>query len=211
MRQEAPTDGRAAGFIVLEALVALILLVFTLGLVASMLSFGQRLAASGRARDEVAHIANGSNALAGWLASATPFRPEKQTGPGPVLFEGRADRLSFVTTSIGDAQPPSLLAITVGFASARKPDALGTIVFDAVPLGLGEAGLPDTVASTVLFGQVLSAQFSYFGSPQEGVAANWRPDWTGAARLPRLVSLQARVAVGKRIESFRLNFRVMAE
>lgn len=205
-----PASREADGFILLEALVALVLLLVTIGLVASLLSFGQRVAGKAQARDAVVHMATGSRALEDWLVGASAFRPVANKIAGPVLFEGRSDRLSFVATSNGDVQAAGLLAVTVGFGG-HKAGALGAILFDAIPFGLGEATLPDQVAKTLLIGQVEAAQFSYFGATRPGVAPDWRDDWTAAAQLPQLVALDLSIAVGPRPERFRLTFRVRTE
>ena len=209
------TSGRTsredAGFIVVEALVAMVLLVFTLGLVAALLHLGQRVADRGRGRDDLSHLATGSDALSGWLASAAAVRPVRPTGRGPVLFEGRADRLSFLTESTGDAQPPGMLAVTVGFATSGTFDRAGALLFDAAPLGLGDTTLPDLPARLPLQTHVVSAQFSYFGSPGDGMPAEWRQDWTGAARLPRLVALRVQVETGQRVENLAWTYRIMSQ
>src|SRR3954465_11684034 len=111
------SNTRNDGFVLLEALVALVLLSLTFGLLAGMLSFGQRITEAGRPRDRAAQFANGNDAMAEWIASAVPIREIRQSLPGPVLFDGRADRLSLVTLSTGDVQPGGLLAVTVAFSA----------------------------------------------------------------------------------------------
>jgi hypothetical protein len=195
---------REGGFVLLEALVVLVLLSMTLGLLASMLNFGRRVAERGGMRDRAVSLANGSDAIAAWLASAAPIREIRQGLPGPVLFEGRSDRVSFLSVSSGETQPSGLLAITFGFSSA------GTLVFDAMPMAVGERQLPDMTARQVLLDHVVSARLSYFGSPTEGAPEKWYDVWTASVRLPRLVALRAQVDLDRRVSEIDLNYRVFS-
>ncbi|MER2263866.1 hypothetical protein [Methylobacterium oxalidis] len=199
---------KEAGFALAEALVALLLLALTLGLAAGVFSFGRRISQAGHGRDVLAHTVAGSGALGGWLAAAAPIRTVTPAGPGPVLFEGRPDRLTFVTASRGDAQPAGLLAVTVGFNGRDRGGRTGSILFDVTPLAFGEALLPDQVARETLIAHVAGARFSYFGALTEGRPAAWHDDWTDATRLPQLVQLRANLDLGGRVEPLDLSFRV---
>ncbi|AWN43731.1 hypothetical protein [Methylobacterium durans] len=199
---------RQQGFVIAEALVALLLLALTLGLAANVFSFGRRIAQAGQGRDVLARTVAGSGALGGWLAAAAPIRTVTPTGPGPVLFEGRPDRLTFVTASRGDVQPAGLLAVTVGFNGRDRDARTGSILFDVAPLAVGEALLPDQVAREPLIARVAAARFRYFGALAEDRPAAWYDDWTDATRLPELVQLRANLDLGGRIEPLDLSFRL---
>jgi hypothetical protein len=204
MTRALRSNTRRDGFVLLEALVALVLLSLTLGLLAGMLSFGRRVTEAGRPRDRAAQFANGSDALAEWIASAVPIREIRQSMPGPVLFDGRTDQLTLVTLSTGDVQPAGLLAVTVAFSAA------GAMVFDTIPVPVGARRLPEISATQVLLDHVVSARFSYYGSPAEGMPEKWYDDWTAAIRLPRLIALRAGVQLDRRVRDVDLTYRVFS-
>ncbi|WP_310353503.1 hypothetical protein [Methylobacterium sp. BE186] len=201
-------NARMSGFVIAEALVALLLLALTLGLSAGMFGFARRLSQAGHGRDVLAQTVAGGGALGGWLAAAAPIRPATPAGPGPVLFEGRPDRLTFVTASRGDVQPAGLLAVTVGFNGRDRGAPTGSILFDVAPLPVGASLLPDQVARQTLIARVAGARFGYFGALGEGRPAAWHDAWTDATRLPQLVRLRAEIDLGGRVEPLDLSFRV---
>lgn len=206
MRAASPETQRE-GFVILEALVALILVALTFGLVAGILGVGHRVSEAGRSRDRLSVLAGGSAVLETWLVSASALRPRVGEGRGPVLFEGRPDRFSLLTLNAGDPLAPGLLAVTVGFTGGRD----GALLFDAVPTVPGDPRLPDMTASQVLVSHVAAARFRYFGGPAEGAPPRWHDEWTAATRLPRLVELRLHLDLGRRIEPVTLAFRTRAE
>jgi hypothetical protein len=177
--------------VLVEGLVALVLLALTLGLLAGMVSFGRRVAEAGRGRDQVAQLANGVEVLGQWLAAAAPVTSRTQVGPGPVLFSGTSNRLTFVTLSKGDVQPAGLLAIAVASAPRGRNGQRGGLMFATSAVELGAQELPDLTPREVLIDHLTTARFSYFGSRVEGEPMRWYDEWNEAARLPRLVALRA--------------------
>jgi general secretion pathway protein J len=202
----------ADGFVLLEALVALILISMTLALFATSLTLGRRVVETGRVHDRAADVTTGIDAMAGWIASALPLKETRQNGEAITLFEGRTNGMSFLTLSNGDAQPGGMLAVTIGFAGVGSPQGAGAVVFDAVPLAVGQAAALPTggARGQVLFANVVSLQFSYFGSLMEGAPARWHDEWKDATHLPRLVALRAGLNKG-RPEFVDLTFRVFSE
>jgi hypothetical protein len=194
---------RTGGFVLMEALVALVLLALTLGLFAATLGFGRRVAAAGEARDRMAEVATGTGALAAWLAGAVPAREARMGGASPARFEGRSDGLSFVTLSNGDVMPGGLLAMTV-VTRGR------TLAFEAGPLPVGQIQSSPGEAQILLDG-IAAARFRYYGSPQEGAPADWHEQWRNADRLPRLVGLQATIILDRRSEAMDFTFRIPVE
>lgn len=191
----------------LDALLALLLLALTFGLVAGIISFGHRVLNAGAVRDRLLHVADGTNALESWLASASALRPRIEEKHGPVQFEGRPDRMSFVTLHTGDALPAGLLAVSVGFSGGRN----GSLLFDAQPMALGELQMPDMTARQVLVSHVAAVRFHYFGSLTEGVPPGWYEEWTSAKSLPLLIALHLDLDLGHRTEPIDLAFRTRAQ
>jgi hypothetical protein len=206
MTPPAP-ENRTEGFVILEALVTLVLVALTFGLVAGVIGFGHRVSEAGRSRDRLSALAGGGSALETWLASASALRPREGEGRGPVLFEGRSDRLSVLTLHGGDPLPPGLLAVTVGFSGGRD----GALLFDAAPMPPGDLRLPDMTARQTLVPHVAAARFRYFGEPIEGAPPRWHDEWTAATRLPRLIELRLNLDLGHRVEPVTLAFRTRAE
>ncbi|GAU80523.1 hypothetical protein [Bosea sp. BIWAKO-01] len=210
MMRGTPSGGRTGGFILLEVLVGLILLSLTLGLFALTLSFASKVAEAGRLRDRGAEIAVGAAAISGWLAGALPLVQPRATERPLVMFEGLADRVSFVTLSNGDAQPGGILAITIASENTGTQGA-GALVFGSSLMSIGAAALSAQNTGEVLARGVASATFSYFGAREEGAPGRWHDEWRNSERLPRLVSLRVRVIVERRFEEFELNFPIITE
>jgi hypothetical protein len=214
MRRAGISRGSGAGgFVLLEALVALILISMTLALFGASLTLGRRVVESGRVHDRAADVTTGLDAMAGWIASALPLKETRQNGEAITLFEGRMNGMSFLTLSNGDAQPGGMLAVTIGFAGPGSSRGTGVAVFDAVPLAVGQAAALSTggAQGQVLFANVVSLQFSYFGSLMEGTPARWHDEWKDATRLPRLVALRAGLNTKGRLEFVDLTFRIFSE
>lgn len=210
MTRGSQSGGRTGGFVLLEVLVGLILLSLTLGLFALTLSFASRVAEAGRLRDRGSEIAVGTAAMSGWLAGALPLIQPRATERPLVMFEGLADRVSFVTLSNGDAQAGGILAITIASENTGTRGN-GVLVFGSSLMSIGAAALPVQNAGEVLARGVASATFSYFGSLEEGAPGRWHDEWRNSERLPSLVSLHIRVIVGRRLEDFELSFRILTE
>jgi len=201
----APTGRETTGgFVLMEALVALILLALMLGLFATTLGFGRRVASAGVARDQMAEVATGTEALAKWLSGAVPARNVIVDGFSPVQFEGYADGLSFKTLSNGDVLAGGLLAVTVA--------ARGNIIaFEAAPLPVGRDRPAARGEPQVLLDRIASARFSYYGSPRSGDPLQWYDEWRNAEHMPRLVGMRANVLLHGRTTTMDFLFRVMSD
>jgi general secretion pathway protein J len=194
------------GFILLEALVSLILLSMILALFSSTLTFARRVAAAGNSREDISAISSGANAVSQWLAGAVPAREIGAGGEGPVSFDGRSDRLSFVTLSNGDTQPGGLLSMTIAFVGRGRT---GTLAFSSSPVGIGASPVaPSLDQPQVLIESVTGLEFSYFGADDDGTPPAWHPSWRNASRLPTAVALRMTIDHQGRIEPLDLTFRI---
>ena len=199
-----------SGFVLAEALVCVILIALTIALIGATLTFGRRVADAGREREQRVQVSTGVAVLADWLAQAVPLREIEAGGNGRVLFEGQASRLSFPTLSQGDAQPGGILTVTVSFAAPTG--GTGGLVFTATPLPLGMRSFSDAGSSQqLLVGNLVNAQFRYFGVPTDGEAPRWLERWTNATRMPDIVALSATLSLGPRPEPLDLTFRVLSQ
>ena len=210
MTSRAQVIEKTGGFVLVEALVALILISLILSLFALTLTFGRKVADAGRVRDRMTEIATGTAVLSGWLARARPIVQPRAEGQPRILFDGSASRLSFTTLSNGDTQPGGILAVTINFEESGAQNT-GTMVFDTSLIPAGTTSLPVPETGEILMRYVASAKFSYFGSLQEGDPARWHDEWRDAPRLPRVIALRTNVRLNQRLETFDTTFRIVSE
>lgn len=192
MRQ-ASNAGNAAGFTLVELLVATALL----GLVSVLLFSGMRFGAKVWDRSN-AHLESADevrvaqNLLAKVIGGAYPLYSVADPTHARITFTGARDRLELL------APPPASLG----------PGGLARYVFLAER---GEAGLqlamrvgpelawPEDKAATpqeVLLKGLKSFSLSYLGGGRHGGGAGWQEDWAGATVLPRLVKINVEFAAG---------------
>jgi hypothetical protein len=199
------------GFVLIEALLALVLLSFVLALFGTALHFGQRVLEAGRARDEVARFATGIDAMSRLLGRAMPVLERTTSGSQPVvLFEGQPNRVAFVTLSQGEVQAGGLLATVIAFEGSSRPNQLGSVALGTLPLRLGERlSLANVAEGTdILVPNVRSVELSYFGSKADGQPAVWHGTWAGASVLPQLVAMRTRLRLNRQDHTIEFTFRL---
>jgi general secretion pathway protein J len=191
--------GSECGFILAEALISVALLALMVALVASALALGQRVAAMGLQRDQLAETAAGVTAVVKLLKHASPDRQVRTGDKALVRFDGTAERLSFLTISQGDALPAGLVAVTL--TASRGGDAL---VMDTVPVPVGGEPALDPAERLTLLQGAGSLRFRYLGRPS-GAVPQWRDTWRDADRMPHLIALEVRrTSRGRRAETIYL-------
>jgi general secretion pathway protein J len=183
----------AAGFTLLELLVALTIASFVAAAMLSALRIGARAerSASTRLLDEEA-VALSYDFLREEIAGARPAQTDAGSRPGSraaVLFDGAPDRISFVAPIAAGGAAPGLHSVTIG---AEVGGGGVSIVLRAVPRAGGGAGAP----LTPLLSRLRSVEFSYFGD-LGGAGPAWSPAWSGGGGLPILVRLHAVSADGR--------------
>ena len=181
----------AAGFTLLETIVALAIL----GLLALALAGALRL--GGRAWDlntqrleDWRQIRAVQDLLRRTLTQAYPLRLAEDER---VVFAGGPDSLTVVTPM------PAHLALGA-YDVLRVTKVRGDLVaewnrFDPDAASL-EPG-PDS-RRVVLVERIAAVRFDYFGSDQAGVRAAWTPEWRGRRALPDLVRVQVGFPDGSR-------------
>jgi hypothetical protein len=204
-----PSAERERGFILLEALVALILMTMTLLLFSGSLDFGRRSLQAGRTLDQFIESQAGLDALSAWLEMAIPITQPGADKPGQVLFDGRPNRLSFTTLSNGDLLPGGILWLALAVERSGRTNAL---VFESASLSPGRhAPAGDSGQGQVLLRHVRDFELAYFGSRADGQPAAWYSEWRDADRLPRLVGLRATIDLGARTRRIDSVFSVRTE
>lgn len=192
---------RAAGFTLVEVLLATVLL--AAGLTLAFATLGGATA-SVRRGEAVSTANERIRAVEGFLrrrlvnARGVPFGQDEASGL-PVRFEGEADRMRFVSDLpdyIGRGGPhvhelylePApggrALRLVLALSVAQPPDATG-----AVP----EA----TPVVEVLADDLREASFRYRGLAPEGGIGEWQPDWETTEQLPVLVEIRLLGADGR--------------
>lgn len=187
---------RAAGFTLVELLVAVTLFALLSVALFGGLRFGMRASETGTARlDWSAEIAAASGFLRNQLADAQPLQKDAADGNKVVAFDGERDSVEFVSS------PPAHLAAggwhVLRFALERRRDGDRLVLsWRLVRAGAGETAAGSEQRS-VLLDRVTAIEFAYFGALTEGDTPEWHDHWRDAADLPALVRLRMSFADGR--------------
>ncbi len=187
---------RAAGFTLVELLVALTLFAVLSVLLFGAVRFGMRATEVGTARLERAgDIAAAAGFLRNELADAQPLE-KQQDDRRTIAFDGEADSVEFTALTPAYLAPGGWHVLKVAF---ERRDAAGRLVLSwrLVRADEGDDG-PLASGRAVLLEGVKSVEFGYFGAAAEGDRPQWHERWQDAASLPALVRLRIAFADGKR-------------
>ena len=180
MRGRGPRPRRReAGFVLVEALAALVLVAAMLVVGAGAVDLLRRLEAGGRARAAVIADAQAIETLGALLAAAHPSREILPGGLGPAAFSGDATRLSFVAVGDGVRWPAGRLAVEVALVAGPQ----GGVLVRAAPIGSAASGAERLVPD------LAAGWFAYMDA-----RGAWRAEWRGEADPPRAVRLEALTA-----------------
>ncbi len=196
MTTPRPEQGNAAaGFTLVELLVAITLVALLTVVLFGALRFGTRAADAVGARvDRSAQIAVVYDFMQNELADARPLASANDSPQAPLLFTGLADEITFVTT------PPAYLALGgfhllhVALAGSGPIRSL-TVAWQPVTRGAATAETTPLQPS-VLLDEVRAVEFAYFGVTQANRPPEWQDQWTGRMDLPQLVRVRLRLADG---------------
>ena len=212
---------RAAGFTLLELLVAMTVLGVLTGLLASGLSFGTRIwEREQKQLEQWAELQMVQDVIRRTLGEAWPLKAPASAGT-----EGAAEGIAFVgtDTSVEFVGPPPAQSLVrrhlsvwpaqshrsrrgesgVDLAPARSRS-------DAAKRQAPRAPARRTTAArarrteiaegkeVVLVDRLANAEFSYFGGDDEDVKPRWRDRWRDPSKLPLLVRVQVTFPPGDR-------------
>lgn len=179
------------GFTLLELVIALSIVAVLIVIMFSSLRLGLTAWSRGEARAAVLEHRRGvAQLLDEALAGTFPYLAAPSQGEEPrILFDGRPDRLTFVTLS-----PPFPAPIPVAFMAI-------TLSLDSQGLALRQQVLPnrgslDTLTPIVVDPAIIDVHFRYLGD----VGEPWQEQWDMSTEdtLPRAVEITVTTEAGRR-------------
>lgn len=200
--------GRERGFTLVEVLVGTTIFAMMLLLLANGLFAMTRSVRSGEARltrvDETRLV---EALLRRQLSEAVPLT-ERADDNRRALFDGRADRLTFVGHLPAHRGGGGLQFLELALrtpdrrdpAPATDRDARDLVLYhrDAWPGTPFDAGPDDSAwEAHALVSDVKRIRCRYFGNTDDKNPAEWRDSWSGADRLPMLVKLDIETSDGR--------------
>jgi general secretion pathway protein J len=188
---------RAAGFTLIELVVAMALLGVMMLLLYSGLSFALRSWDAGEINGRrTADRRIGENFLRRELAELFPMR-FKDPMLVKVAFLGEAQKLRFVSSRPAGITKAGLSLVGVEVENGSSPRERHLVMRRAMPDDdAKDFGPLDHAERTVLIEDVDSVQFDYFGTETDFTDPKWYDAWPYPSRIPRLVRLRIRSADG---------------
>ncbi|QWT19164.1 prepilin-type N-terminal cleavage/methylation domain-containing protein [Bacillus sp. NP157] len=182
----------ARGFSLMEVLAALALLTIVLLGVYSGISTAGRIVRSGdRAIERMDEVRSAQGYLRSELAQALVI-PFGETDDGdPIVFQGSAEKVSFVAPMPGylSHMGPQLQTVAI-VRDGREGYRLEASLFMLPPDGSEPKPLGEP---QVLLRGIRKASFSYRGMDDQNKATDWQDAWPDARRTPSLVRLAVEV------------------
>ena len=185
------TKSRAAGFTMIELVLAMALLGAMMVLLYSGLAFALRSWDAGEANGRrIADRRIGENFLRREMAELFPMR-FKDPMSVKVAFEGGAQKLRFVSSRPAGITQGGLSLVGVEVETGANPREHHLVMRRAMPDDEAkDFGPLDRAERTVLIEGVDSVQFSYFGTENDFTDPRWYDTWPYAERIPRLVRIR---------------------
>ena len=206
---------RAAGFTLLELLVAMTVLGVLTGLLASGLSFGTRIwEREQKQLEQWAELQMVQDVIRRTLGEAWPLKAPASAGT-----EDAAEGIAFVgtETSVEFVGPPPAQSLSggiyqYGLLSRAGPGGVSLVLTwrPRGPEATQQKGKRRDRArparrteiaegkEVVLVDRLANAEFSYFGGDDEDVKPRWRDRWREPSKLPLLVRVQVTFPPGDR-------------
>jgi type II secretory pathway pseudopilin PulG len=191
----AAAGSAAAGYTLLETLVALSLVALLIGAVLQSMRWVTVVSSFGNRAAQVTAIEAGANALTDLLAAAVLTT---QSAP---RFIGDERSFAFDMVSDGVVTPPGHVRVTV----RARPAGEGRIDLAA---SFAPAAGDGSSATTALFENLTAVRVQYFGQDDGGSPRSWRGSWTNPSVLPALLLLEIESDVGGAVLRLPLYARV---
>jgi general secretion pathway protein J len=183
----------AAGFTMIELVVAMALLGVMMVLMYSGLSFSLRSWDAGESNGRrTADRRIGENFLRRELAELFPMR-FKDPMTVKVAFLGEPTKLKFVSSRPAGVTQGGLSLVGVEVENGANPRERHLVMRRAMPDDEAkDFGPLDHAERTVLIEDVESVKFDYFGTENDFTDPKWYDTWPYPERIPRLVRVRIR-------------------
>ncbi len=182
-----------AGFILVEALVAVTLLSLLSIVLARGLSFGIDAWVRGSAHsDQLSHTLAVQGLLRDVVGQAYPYFLSSDPTHPYVDFEGTRESLALL------APAPAAFGVAGRSRfrlSTTKRNGLSDLVMTS-QAELAPADGPSAIEKKTLLAGMASIEFTYFGTLRSENATRWHDRWTGQTALPQLLRVQVRFPEG---------------
>ena len=204
---------QAAGFTLIEVIIAMVLLVTIMVLLYAGLSFALKSWDAGDANGRrVADRRLGENFLRRELMELFPMRWKNATMV-KFAFEGEKDHLKFVSSRPAGLSQGGLSLVSLEVQAKEGNRGRNLMMRRAMPDDEAVDFKPlDGAEAVVLIADIDTAAFSYFGAENDFAEAKWTDKWEFAAALPQLVRLKVKTTDGRELPEYvvRLNLGVEA-
>jgi general secretion pathway protein J len=187
MKRRAPD-----GFTLLELLLAISLLALITASIMGGVHLGRRSWETTRASDALDEVENALRATAGLVAKSFAVIPDQTQFNGaeqPSIFIGSPQSCRFVWLSEGGAQWGGLILTEIGVENGPGGGELAVWTKVYRPKE-GLAPARASMKKTVILTGVAGLEFSYFGAQARDRPPAWNGGWSGAGKLPALVSIK---------------------
>ncbi len=186
----------AAGFTLLELLIALTLLGFILALLFGGLRLGSRSWDAGELRSEQStHLALVQGFLRRELSQVYPFRWKKKVN-SELAFAGESNRLRFVAPIAARLGPGGLYLVSL--EQVRDKDGSQLVLKRSIPEpDSGDFNELDNAEKVVLAEQVESVSFAYYGAETKDAEPLWSDKWDNPKLLPYLIRIRVKFSNGR--------------
>jgi general secretion pathway protein J len=193
MRRRRSEPPAAAGFTLVELLIAVTLLSLLSAALLVALRVGVRAERAGSVRLEAEEkTVLALSYIRAQFADSRAALEVDETGRSVVVFDGAADHVAFVAPLPARVNLPGLHLIEI--ASVRA--ALGTeVVVRARPYRPPNI-LPADIPEKRLITGLRAAEFAYFGAASSDEPASWHSEWHNMGSLPTLLRLTVSDARG---------------
>lgn len=195
-RLAPPSECGAAGFTLLELLIAMTLLGFILALLFGGLRLGSRSWDAGELRSERStHLSLVQGFMRRELSQVYPFRWKKKVNP-ELAFAGESGKLRFVAPVAARLGPGGLYLVSLEFV--RDTDGGQLVMKRSIPEpDSADFNALDGAEKLVLAEQVESVNFSYFGPETKDADPQWQDKWDSTTLLPYLIRVRLKFSNGR--------------
>jgi prepilin-type N-terminal cleavage/methylation domain-containing protein len=173
-----------AGFTLIEALVVLTITALAIALVPATVSLGQRALQVAANLEYTTSDHRAQGALTGRIEAARPIFQTDAAGLSTLVFEGRPDRMRFVTEFSDGPAGGGLYVADLGLDASNA-----TLVLSLTPYPNRANAMPST-QTRLQPAALLSLR--YFGLDAETGNRTWQSSWTAKNKLPDMIELSIR-------------------